>query len=255
MWRYLWQHFLIDTTVLDGIVTDITSLLTSDTHLIEIWPWQWALTKLIYQLVPNFRVIEKDPRMESHLLKFLAQEQILLEDVLSVSPSSLFSEYADVVVVWNLPYYITSPIIRQFFVETSIPRGWVFLIQHEVAAKLASDYHKRSFLWWLVNLRCDVFYSQFVPPEAFNPPPNVDSGVIVITRVLDEALWVRANISLDRLISFLDIVSMYKRKTLGKIFKMRFDDMQAAWFVLPDDLMWKRLEVLTWDEMYRILYS
>jgi 16S rRNA (adenine1518-N6/adenine1519-N6)-dimethyltransferase len=84
-------------------------------------------------------------------------------------------------IVGNLPYYITSPILRQFFEHDSFIGG-VFLIQKEVAEKIMTEAPKKSYLWRLLNNHYDVRYCFTVKPKCFNPPPKVDSAVISLTR-------------------------------------------------------------------------
>ena len=79
----------------------------------------------------------------------------------------------------NLPYYITSPIIRKFFADgvSTIPCG-VIMIQKEVGDKIKTDAHKKSYLWRLLNYAYQVEYTQTVPPSAFSPAPKVHSCVL-----------------------------------------------------------------------------
>lgn len=124
----------------------------------------------------------------------------------------------------NLPYYITSPIFRKFFVDPLIANGGVgggaggvFLIQHEVAEKIATQATKKSYLWWLLNVYYNVEYCFLVPARCFTPPPNVESAVVKLIKKDTHEL---THEQFQRMIQFLDIVSPYKRKTLGKIMKI-----------------------------------
>lgn len=86
-------------------------------------------------------------------------------------------------VVGNLPYYITSPILRLFFADhTRFPAG-VFLLQEEVAQKIRRDAQKKSYLRWLVNRTHRVRYAFTVKAGSFSPPPKVVSAVIVVEKV------------------------------------------------------------------------
>lgn len=86
-------------------------------------------------------------------------------------------------VVGNLPYYITSPILRLFFAtHTRFPAG-VFLIQEEVAQKIRRDAPKKSYLRWMVNRTHRVRYSFTVKATSFSPPPKVVSAVINIEKM------------------------------------------------------------------------
>jgi 16S rRNA (adenine1518-N6/adenine1519-N6)-dimethyltransferase len=65
-------------------------------------------------------------------------------------------------VVGNLPYYITSPIFRKFFEDHQFTGG-VFLIQKEVAEKIMTNAHKKSYLRWLLNNHYEIDYCFTVP--------------------------------------------------------------------------------------------
>jgi 16S rRNA A1518/A1519 N6-dimethyltransferase RsmA/KsgA/DIM1 with predicted DNA glycosylase/AP lyase activity len=93
----------------------------------------------------------------------------------------------------------------------------VFLIQKEVADKIKTDAKKKSYLRRLLNNRYTIEYLFTVAPESFDPPPKIDSAVVQLKREKNEQL---NNEKYVRMLDFLDLVSPYKRKTLGKIQKM-----------------------------------
>jgi len=108
------------------------------------------------------------------------------------------------------------------------------LIQKEVAEKLASDAHKKSFLRWLINNSYNVFYHFTVKPSAFTPPPGVDSALISI-----KPKGQKIYSDQQDLVKKLSLLSGYKRKTLGKIQKIVKDKINV-----PDKIKDKRLEEL-----------
>jgi len=289
MWQKLGQHFLKNTKILEATRDAIIPFFVDKTKigLLEIGPWKGALTRYIQDICDDFLVIEKDETMKPFLKKILKEEQIIVEDILTINNSSLRREWIhQMVVVGNLPYYITSPILRKFFEVKSSPptppnplppllkgegvRGeldydvssdmlvahikivwWVFLIQKEVAEKIKTDARKKSYLWRLLNYAYDIEYLFTVPPEDFDPPPKVDSAVIRLT--LREKPALSTFSAYEKMKVFLDIVSMYKRKTLWKIAKMRSKDLEKLHITIPEILKGKRLEELGWEEMGKIV--
>ncbi len=274
MWRKFWQHFLSDQTVLARIADTVLWLgqeLWCD-QLVEIGPGQWVLTRLIVDSFRTVRLMEIDTTLESYLTPFEVSHpdlQIVWWDVLQQNhphPSPLPTaplgegeslEYSETLVVGNLPYYITSPIFRKFFVDSDVPGG-VFLIQKEVAQKIATDTKQKSYLRWLLNYGYDIEYNFLVSATAFDPPPKVQSAVVSFRKKknphpgpLPKGEGECSNIDFDRMVEFLDIVSQYTRKTMRKIRKMRKDDLES--FVLPDELEMKRVQELTREEMRMIL--
>jgi 16S rRNA (adenine1518-N6/adenine1519-N6)-dimethyltransferase len=124
--------------------------------------------------------------------------------------------------------------------------GGVFLIQKEVGEKIMTAATKKSYLRWLLNNQYDVFYEFTVPPQVFTPPPKVDSAVVSFVRK-DKPILMK-NDDLQKMRRVLDIISPYKRKTLGKIQKLCGSSIN-----IPTHLWSRRLEELGWDEMKEIL--
>jgi 16S rRNA A1518/A1519 N6-dimethyltransferase RsmA/KsgA/DIM1 with predicted DNA glycosylase/AP lyase activity len=89
---YLWQNFLIDSKVRTYIATKIAELYTKwwCEALVEIWPWKWSITKKIWNISPNFFIIEKDDTLKSTVEEILSNldeninHQLIMEDVLKV---------------------------------------------------------------------------------------------------------------------------------------------------------------------------
>lgn len=170
-------------------------------------------------------VIEYDEKMVEYLTtKVFADKKsaprLIHEDILTRDETNSdhfpypcdLSQKSQTLVVGNLPYYITSPILRKFFSSTAPTRaGGVFLIQKEVAEKIVHDAPKKSFLRWLINYAYRVEYCFSVPPSAFTPPPKVTSAVI---RVLPKTPDGIPSLSYSDLLVFLDQYSPFKRKTL-----------------------------------------
>ena len=91
----------------------------------------------------------------------------------------------------------------------------MFLIQKEVAQKIATNAKKKSYLRRLLNNMYVVEYLFTVPPGAFSPPPKVDSAVVALRR--KDAVEMQ---DMEPVLAFLDLVGPYTRKTLGKIQKI-----------------------------------
>ena len=180
--------------------------------------------------------------MKKYLGQFLQSEHIVWGDVLEQTP--MIKE--PTIVVGNLPYYITSPIFRKFFAEELHPIGGIFLIQKEVAEKIMTDAKKKSYLWWFINNQYYIEYLFTVLPDAFAPPPAVDSAVVRFVKK-EHAVYS----DLSEVEKFLDLVSGMKRKTLGKIQKiLAKKDITVR---IPEKFLPRRLEELGWDEMREIV--
>jgi 16S rRNA (adenine1518-N6/adenine1519-N6)-dimethyltransferase len=152
----------------------------------------------------------------------------------------------EAIIFGNLPYYITSPIFRKVVENQKYFPVGVFMIQKEVADKIKTNTEKKSYLWWLVNYYYKVEYLFSVPPKAFRPAPKVVSAVVRLVRRNKFP-----DIDYDKMVYWLDMISGYKRKTLGKIFKILVKEGKLSQddIVGPKDLLKKRLEELDFKDL------
>jgi 16S rRNA (adenine1518-N6/adenine1519-N6)-dimethyltransferase len=181
--KSLGQHFLHDSRALERIVDALQ--LTGTETVVEIGPGRGALTDRLLPRCRRLVLVEYD--------RALAQ---LLRDRYAAVPSVTVVE-ADVlatdlgaaaggpyVLVGNVPYYITTPILFHALQPTR-PERAVFLVQREVAERLAAPPGSRTYGALTVNVRAvaTVELVARVPPGAFKPPPRVESAVVRITPV------------------------------------------------------------------------
>ena len=256
MSTYLWQNFLTDSSIRHRIANKAQDFYYKNNceYLIEIWPWKWSITKLILNISKNFFLFEKDETLRETLEEVISKKddwdvKIIRWDVLESDLNQFEWKKDKTFVVWNLPYYITSPILRKFFWSGMGEfSGWLFMVQDEVWEKLRFDASKKSYLYRILNYAYEVNYLKTVPAKAFSPAPKVKSCLIWLTKK-DKI----PNITFNELIKFLDLFSPYSRKTLSKISKM----LSKKWvsFVIPENLSNKRLEELNWTQLEEIFIA
>lgn len=206
--KSLGQHWLNDQPTLQAIC-DAASLEETDTVL-EIGPGPGALTKLLVKRVKQVVAVEFDQNLAEQLHNRVqaANLKVINQDILKFDLTAL---PADFKVVANIPYYLTSKLIRDLSESTHRPKIVVLLIQKEVAERVAAKPGALSILgvsaqyYWHVNL------GNQVPAKFFTPPPKVDSKVLVLQR-REEPLFSDVNTKL-----FFQVVKAgfsSKRKTL-----------------------------------------
>ena len=259
MWTYLGQNFLIDAKIRSYIADKILALYhaTWCEALIEIWPGKGSITKLIQTISDHFFVIDMDEQLIQNL-EFRIQDseiknknlEIISWDILEVDVEKLLKEKnlstSKTLIVGNLPYYITSPILRKFF-SAQTYAWWIFMVQDEVGLKIKSDAKKKSYLRRLLNYSCDVTYLKWVPAKCFKPAPKVKSCLIQLT-IKDK----QPTIPFEKVVEFLELFAPFSRKTLGAIQKM-IQKKSDIFFEIPTSLSSKRLEELAWDDLTTIL--
>ena len=220
----LWQNFLVNENAIEEIAGTIEVWWK---NIIEVWPGYWALTEKLIEAKPNsLNLVELDQNMIDVLEDRISNNDFDLDwidfkinkkDILKYNPiaplspegvenSSEREEY-NYSVIANIPYYITSPILRHFLYDTkNKPEEMVILMQKEVADKIMLNYrNKSSVLSLMIEKKSDVSYVLDVSKDFFVPSPKVDSAVLLFIynnkfeEIDDEKflkiikIWFRAN--------------------------------------------------------------
>lgn len=188
------QHFLADAGIIDAIVREIDP--RAGQPMVEIGPGLAALTQPLVERLGRLTVIELDRDLAARLRQH-PQLDVVESDVLKVD----FTALADAKgvpklrVVGNLPYNISSPILFHLLQHVARVEDQHFMLQKEVIDRMVarpatSDYGRLSVM---LQWRYAMENVLFVPPEAFDPPPRVDSAVVRMVphgqpAVVDEAL-------------------------------------------------------------------
>jgi 16S rRNA (adenine1518-N6/adenine1519-N6)-dimethyltransferase len=238
----LGQHFLTDPGAAQRIVEALGDI--SQSTVLEIGPGRGALTSLLAKRARRLIAIELDRVLAAQLRMNFSQEQnveIIEGDVLAIDFHTLFGPKPGstrpgmehrpepVRLVGNLPYFITSDILLRLFEFRQYFEVIVLMVQREVAERLAappggSDYGLLSATAQLYG-RVEKLFT--LRPEAFSPPPKVDSTVVRlrISSKIDSLRVREADF-----ISFLKLSFGQKRKTLWNNLKLQYppETLRAA---------------------------
>ncbi len=176
--KRLGQHFLIDPNLLRKIIN--LADLQPDDYVCEIGPGGGALTRLLCQAAKQVLALEVDPRMVDFLNKEFAEcsnLDIQEHDALRF-PFDQLPEPA--VVVANLPYNISTPIMFRLLEARPKIRRMVLTVQLEVAKRLTAKPNTKDYgvLSVMAQRLADVRFGFPVPRKCFRPVPDVDSGVV-----------------------------------------------------------------------------
>ena len=185
----LGQHFLVDDEVLEVILA--AAGLTPDDTVIEVGPGLGVLTKELAGQAGWVIAIELDNKLAAVLKKTLAPFEnvvILNEDILGTEPATLLQgrapsfppELNSYKVVANLPYYITSPVLRHFLEASVKPEVMIVMVQKEVAEAIVAEPGQRSVLSISVQYYGRPSIVTGVPAASFYPRPEVDSAILKI---------------------------------------------------------------------------
>jgi 16S rRNA (adenine1518-N6/adenine1519-N6)-dimethyltransferase len=178
------QNFLRDERVIDRIANAIAA--REEDHLVEIGPGRGALTEALVTSGCRLDVVELDRDLVPGLLAAFSiypTFRLHSEDALRFDFASLAGEGEQLRVVGNLPYNISTPLIFKLLDNAAIIRDMHFMLQLEVVERLAARPGSKAWgrLGIMAQYRCQVEHLFNVPPEAFYPPPKVQSAIVRLT--------------------------------------------------------------------------
>ena len=177
--KSLGQHWLNDEVTLNEIAA--TAEVGPDDIVLEIGPGLGSLTKILVGQARRVVAVELDEKLAKDLADRLpvSNLEIVSADILKFDLTSLPPDYK---VVANIPYYLTSNLIRTLSESSNPPLVMVLLVQKEVAERIAAGPGQMSLLSVSVQLYYEPRLGLKVRAELFDPPPKVDSQVVLLTR-------------------------------------------------------------------------
>ncbi len=178
--KRLGQNFLEDSSALEKIVR--TAGIQEVDSVLEIGPGLGSLTRYLAVSAREVIAVELDEKLLTPLKAIIAPYQnvrLVHGDILKLSPYELIHQ-PDYLVVANIPYYITSAVIRHLLENEPKPRRLVLTIQKEVAERICAAPGDLSLLALSVQVYGKPEITAHIPAEAFYPTPKVDSAIIHI---------------------------------------------------------------------------
>jgi len=178
--KKLGQNFLQDEQALRKIV-EIANIREQDTVL-EIGPGLGGLTRHLARTARQVAAVELDESLFPALQAVLApypNVRLIQADILKLHPADLIAA-PDYLVVANIPYYITSALLRHLLAESPRPRRLVLTVQEEVAERICAEPGKMSLLALSVQVYGQAEIAARIPAAAFYPTPSVNSAVVSI---------------------------------------------------------------------------
>lgn len=187
--KSLGQNFLIEPNILTRMLE--VAGVDKTTNVIEIGPGIGALTERLAREAKQVLAFEIDGRLLPVLDETLAPYDnvtVVHSDILDVDLEQVIGEHFDIneplLVVANLPYYITTPIIMNLL-ESKLPiDGFAMMMQKEVAQRMTAEPNSKAYgsLTIAIQYFCEASIGFIVPKTVFNPAPNVDSAILVLKR-------------------------------------------------------------------------
>ncbi len=192
------QNFLSDTNLLRAIAEDAG--VDKGSCVLEIGAGAGALTRVLAEKAGRVVAFEIDKTLRPVLaetLSGLENVEVIFADFEKYDLAALEEELGEYIVVANLPYYITTPVVMRFIEESKNCRGLTVMVQEEVAARFSAKEGTPAYgaVTAAIALRGRAETVRKVPRALFTPRPNVDSAIVRIRfgegalTVEDEAMY------------------------------------------------------------------
>lgn len=210
--KSLGQNFLIDNNIISKINNSINA--KEDDLIIEIGPGMGALTRVLKNKNANIICYEIDKDMIPYLNKYVdSKTKVIYKDILEASIKEDIKDikFNKLYIVGNLPYYITTSIIKYLIsLELSIEE-MIFMVQEEVADRFTASYGNSDYgsITLFLNYYFNVEKLFKVSKKCFNPVPKVESAIIKFSKRLN-----KLEVNKDKYFTIINDSFKMKRKTL-----------------------------------------
>lgn len=251
------QNFIVDSNIIHKIVS--TSGVDKDSIVLEIGPGMGSLTQVLLQKAKHVIAIEIDPLMVELCEKHFRDEPnftLIHEDVLNVNFEKLFNQCQCVnepcMVVANLPYYITTPILFKLIESNVSFNTMQLMVQKEVAQRFSAQVGTKDYnaLSIIIQTLFDVKIALEVSRHVFIPKPSVDSSVVrLVKKEVDYS-------QLRPYFDFLKIAFVQRRKTLYNNLKSHYDAQSIKEALQRCELHESiRAEACTHEQLFKLYHQ
>ena len=226
--KALGQNFLVEHEIASYIVDN--ACITDNTCVIEIGPGMGALTEFALKVAKQVKVFEIDANMVT-ILKDTFQEnnlEINNIDFLKVDIENLIKQtkkegYEDIVILSNLPYYITSKLLNKILINNYDIKCMVAMMQKEVGQKIIKPEKKDyNLLSLILQHQYNVSVVKYVGKNSYLPRPEIDSIVLKFEKTSP-----RFDVDFNLLVSVSEALFAYRRKTVYNNLKALLKESEA----------------------------
>lgn len=257
----LGQNFLEDISIVHETIR--LANLTATSFVLEIGPGKGILTKQLAQYAKKIIAIEIDKELYNKLQNNFAKNnniQFINNDILKINLPKLIKQYnfVNYKVIANIPYYITSPIIRLLLETTFPPTEIILMVQKEVAERIIAKPGQMNILALSVQYYADAKILFTIPRKAFFPIPKVDSALI---QIIPQKNQTSSKEYTKKIFSLIHAGFSSKRKTLSNNLSSVFNLKKAIVIEklkklnLNPQVRAQELGLADWKRLVEIFYS
>lgn len=247
------QNFLTDESVISAIVNAFAPV--PGQNVVEIGPGLGALTRELLGRLGRVQVVELDRDLAAALpIRLMNEGELTVHqaDALRFDFRTLAHGPHDLRVIGNLPYNISTPILFHLLDQADAIADMTFMLQKEVVERMTAapgngDYGRLSVM---LQYRCEVEWLLDVPPEAFSPPPKVDSAVVRLRPYASPRYKCNDE---KRLQQLLTTAFNMRRKTLRNALKGQASPERIEAAGIDLGLRPEEVDVATWVRLSNLL--
>lgn len=259
--KSLGQNFIVDSNIIDRLIAH--AKLSKDVAVIEVGPGLGSLTQELINHAGKVVSIEIDQNMVeilSDLFKDKEKFQLIYSDILQFDLESLVkqlkSEYKEVIIVANLPYYITSEILIKLFKLQDKVDTVMLMVQREFAQRLTAQKNSKDYR--TLTVLAQTFYKSKIimriSKHVFYPRPNVDSAIILMKAKNESEV-----LNLESYADFIEMCFTQKRKTIYNNLRSRLGEDLAKKILEKSGVKASErasdLDLSKFLEMYEVYYE
>lgn len=230
------QNFLHDHSIIYNILAQAHP--TPDQHWVEIGPGLGALTKPLLQAGVKLDVVELDRNLVALLQKqFAGQANLTIHsaDALNFDFTALVNTNEKLRVIGNLPYNISTPLMFHLLENAGCIEDMHFMLQKEVVDRICAEPGNKKYgrLSVMMQYFCETEWLFDVPPESFDPVPQVTSAIVKLTP------HAQPPVAIKDLASFNQLVTQafsQRRKTIRNSLKPLVDERQMLALAIDPNL-------------------
>lgn len=177
--KSLGQHWLTDELTLLAMADAVG--VGADDVVLEIGPGVGTLTRILCERAKHVVAVEFDEKLAKELSNRVPESNLSVvhQDILQFDLTSLPPDYK---IAANIPYYLTSNLIRTISESSNRPAAIALLVQKEVAERVSAQPGSMSLLSVTAQYYWEVSVGEVVPARLFTPPPKVDSQILILKR-------------------------------------------------------------------------
>ncbi|MGX7108798.1 16S rRNA (adenine(1518)-N(6)/adenine(1519)-N(6))-dimethyltransferase RsmA [Facklamia miroungae] len=260
MKKSLGQNFLVEPQILQKLIE--VAEVDDETIVIEIGPGIGALTEFLALSAKRVLAFEIDQRFVNILQETLSpykNVEVIHQDILKVDFNHqdyhFLHEAKRLVVVANLPYYITTPIIMHLLASQLPFHSLVMMMQKEVAERMTAQVGTKAYnsLTVAIQLQMKSELAFIVPRTVFIPKPNVDSAVLKLTKLEKNPYELDDSEAFQK---FVQACFKQRRKTLWNNLKAYYQEIDPGqledYFAKVNMEPSRRAETLNLDEFIKL---